>query len=120
MEGRTMKATDLPAHRVMSWLKANLGKSCLAPLTGTDTKALRAAVQIIELYGYIAQRDEDATLAAFAAIVRQMQRSTQELAYHSIAMLMEWHSRDEIWARAGLEPLERVRVCAYEPGGSAR
>ena len=34
---------------LLPWLKANLGKHCLGPLTGTDAKALAAAVQTIEL-----------------------------------------------------------------------
>lgn len=99
------------------WLKANLGQKCLAPLTGTDAKALDAAVHIIELWCY---SESPELLQAFAIVVRAMQRSTQELAYHAIAKCSEWHYRERLWREAGLEPLERVRVCAFEPGGSER
>jgi len=113
-------SNKLPCNKVSAWLKANLGSKCLAPLTGTDARCLFAAVQIIDLYNQCDQRHEGNILVAFYHVVNQMQRSTQELAYHSIAMLMEWHSRAEIWHAAGLTPFESVRVCAYEPGGSAR
>lgn len=101
---------------VLAFLNGNLGRSALAALTGTDRKALAAAVHILELYNY---GGDETTLEAFRLVVLKMQRSTRELAYHAIAQSMEWHSRGEIWARAGLPPLERVAVCAAEPGGSA-
>ena len=35
---------------IWGWLAANLGKRCAAGLTGTDARALMAAVQIVELW----------------------------------------------------------------------
>jgi len=104
---------------VLPWLKANLGERCLAPLTGTDARALQAAVQIIELYSY----DSDlSVLAAFALVVQRMQPSTQELAYHATAHVMDWSDRARVWVRAGLADCANFRPprkCAYEPGGLA-
>lgn len=37
---------------LMTWLRANLGRGALAPLTGTDSKALRAIVHVLLLYQY--------------------------------------------------------------------
>lgn len=104
-------------QELLAWLKANLGPKCLAPLTGTDAKALAAAVHILELWSYSESPD---LLQAFAIVVRAMQRSTQELAYHAIAKCSEWHHREPLWRAAELDPIPNPRICAYEPGGSAR
>ncbi len=100
----------------MTWLKANRGPRVLAPLTGTDAKALTAAVHIIELYSY---HREPIVLEAFGKIVACMQPETQELAYHAIAHIMDWSDRNAVWFEAGLVPMA-TQLCAYEPGGSAR
>ena len=55
-----------PSVTIFPWLRANLGSHCLAPLTGTDRRALRAAVQIIELYSYA---PAPSVLEAFGQIV---------------------------------------------------
>lgn len=95
---------------LLTWLRLNLGRGALAPLTGTDAKALAAAAHIVVLYAY--DRD-DATLAAFRAVVLRMQPSTRELAYHAIAHVMDWDDRARVWARAGLGPI-RVHRCEGE------
>lgn len=100
---------------LLPWLRANLGKRALAPLTSTDHAALLAAVQVVALY---AQTEDDSLPGAFAACVRKMQMSTREFAFHSIAHVMDWPDRGKLWALAGLEPLERRMRCQYEPGGA--
>ncbi|HEX4085287.1 MAG TPA: hypothetical protein VHY22_10280 [Chthoniobacteraceae bacterium] len=98
-----------------AWLRANLGKRCLAPLTGTDAKALDAAVHIVELWAY----DESAAvIQAFGLVVDRMQPHTQVLAYHAIAKVTEWHYRDVLWEKAGLRPIKNLSRCSFEPGGS--
>jgi hypothetical protein len=104
-----------PAATVLDWLRANLGSRALGALTGTDTRALRAAVQIIEHYAY----DRDArVLVAFRLIVLRMQPKTRELAYHAIAHPLDWIDRIKVWAGAGLEYFEPRLKCSFEPGGS--
>ena len=100
------------AQTIYPWLKANIGKRCTAPLTGTDARALEAAVQIMELYSY---HPSDAVLSAFANVVEQMQTSTRQLAYHCIAHVMNWEDRERLWHRSGLGPLTHVSLCAAEP-----
>lgn len=101
----------------MPWLKANLGPRCLAPLCGTDSRALQAAVQIIELYSY---HGDPEVLKAFECVVRSsMQPHTMELAYHCIAHVMNWEDRSRLWHKVGLPPFN-PQICAFEPGGSAR
>jgi hypothetical protein len=97
---------------LLPWLKANLGPKCLAPLTGTDARALAAAVHIIELY---AVEGNPRALAAFGACAYCMQRSTRELAYHAIAHVLDWSDREKIWKLAYLEPIENPRECVFEP-----
>ncbi len=94
------------------WLEANLAKGCCAPLTGTDARALDAAVHIAELYSY---HREPAVLEAFGIIVRCMQDTTQELAYHAIAHVMDWSDRSRLWHDAGLALSATPRRCQAEP-----
>jgi hypothetical protein len=111
-----MTATKPVAQTVMPWLRANLGDRCLAPLTGTDARALMAAVQIIELYSY---HDRPEIIQAFGLVVGAMQPHCQEFAYHSIAHVMNWEDRSRIWVAAGL-PEFAPRKCSFEPGGKER
>lgn len=92
------------------WLLANLGKGSLGVLTGTDSRALAAALHIVELY---AVTGDEAVLEAFRVVVLQMQPSARHLAYHATAHLMEWESRARVWQRAGLAPIPVPR-CEFE------
>lgn len=99
---------------VIPWLRANLGKTCLAGNTGQDQKALLAAVQIVELYSY----DPDPSLVqAFRHVVLRMQYKQAFLAYHAIAHVMDWHNRRELWKAAGLEISLCWPHCEFEPKG---
>lgn len=102
-------------EQVYPWLRANLGPRCLAPLTGTDARALAAAVQLIALYNQCDSGDERAVLGAFRAAVLCMQPSTRELAYHAIAQQCEWDTRAALWCAADLPVPMVVRRCAHEP-----
>lgn len=104
-------ATKQPCQTLPSWLKDNLGAYSLAPLTGQDRAALSAAVQIVQLYQYTRS---PAVAEAFGNVVRSMQESCWHLAYHSIAHVMDWHNRPELWLAAGL-PQMRVTRCKCEP-----
>jgi hypothetical protein len=105
-----------PCTTIIPWLKNNLGNKCTAPLTSTDAKALAAAVQIVELYAY---NPAECVLNAFGSVVCCMQPHTQHLAFHSIAHVMDWGHRAELWQRAGLGEIPASK-CAFEPGGTAR
>lgn len=106
--------TEPVCQSVLSWLTANLGPRCLAPLTDTDDQALDAAVHIVRLYGLTGNTE---VAKAFGLVVGRMQDFTQELAYHAIAHVLDWPDRRRLWAAAGLQPIP-VRKCASEPGGS--
>jgi hypothetical protein len=106
-----------PAETVLDWLRSNLGDRSLAPLTGCDTRALRASVQIIEQYGY--DRHED-VLRAFRHVVSRMQLHTRELAYHAIAHPLDWSDREKVWRASGLARFDLKLTCSFEPGGSRR
>lgn len=102
-----------PCQTIIPWLRANLGKNCTAPLTGTDARALSAAVQIIELYSYHSRPE---VLKAFGAVVSCMQPTTRELAYHAIAHVMDWTDRFDLWLKAfGRGPEFTPRRCQFEP-----
>lgn len=98
----------------LRFLRANLGRQALAPLTGTDYRALAAAIHIVSLYTY--GGGNDATLQALRLVVMQMQPSTRHLAYHAIAHGMDWNDRARVWALAQLPPMPEVaQRCANEP-----
>jgi hypothetical protein len=96
---------------IVPWLRANLGPACLAPLTTTDFKALRAAVEILELYAY---DRNPAVLEAFRLVVLRMQESSRQFAYHAIAHVLDWSERPKVWEAAGLPPLTDIRRCKHE------
>lgn len=104
-----------PAATVLDWLHSNLGGHALAPLTGSDTRALRAAVQIMEQYAY---DRHPGLLLAFAKVVQRMQTKTWELAYHAIAHPLDWSDRSKVWAMSGLATFTPKMKCSFEPGGS--
>jgi hypothetical protein len=101
------------AETIFPWLQVNLGKQCLGVLTGTDYRALRAAVQIV---GLMACDDHPSLYEAFGAVVGRMQPTARHLAYHAIAHALDWSDRSRIWRRIGLEvPTSR---CEHEPRNS--
>jgi hypothetical protein len=107
---------------VLPWLRSNLGKKCLGVLTGQDARALAAAVQIMETYAFSDRVHEVTLLNAFCSVVCCMQREARELAYHSIAHIMNWEDRARLWAAARIDGPDWKLVvryqCAYEPGGT--
>lgn len=98
---------------VYPWLRSNLGKRCLAPLTSGDAYALAAAVHIVELWGSC---QKNSIASAFGAVVMEMQPSTRYLAFHSIAHVLDWSHRAELWHAAQLPALQ-YPTCSFEPGG---
>lgn len=103
------------AVTIFPWLRANLGKHALAPLTSTDSRALKAAVQIVELWNFADAEPSRDLPNAFAACVRCMQESTREFAYHAIAHMANWSTREELWNLSGLPPITPRMRCENEP-----
>ena len=106
------RATPPAAQTVSKWLRDNLGPRCLAPLTGTDTAALKASVQIIELYRLSPHPD---LIHAFGNVVARMQEKCQFFAFHAIAHVMDWDDRSKIWSATDL-PAPKGYRCRFEPG----
>lgn len=73
------------------WLKAN-GHD-LAPVTGTDSRALAALEQMWELYAYTRSAD---ILKAIALVLRRMQETTRHLGIELAAKAMDWTDRDAL------------------------
>lgn len=103
---------------VMKWLRLNIGRAPLAALTGTDTRALGAAIHIIELY---VRSGDDDLLDALRVVVLKMQPKCYHIVYHVPAYFQEWETRDRVWVHAGLpiDALAPCSVCQGEPGGRA-
>lgn len=99
------------AQTVVRWLREN--GMPLGGLTGCDARALRAAVQIVELMAYSGRTLP--LVSAFAACVGEMQPGTRFLAFHAIAHVLDWGDRASIWAAAGLPALGEIPVCKFSP-----
>lgn len=97
-----MPKTNASCDDLRRWLKANFGRHALAPLTGTDSRALSAVAHIVALY---AVSGDGHALGALHDVVLCMQPETRELAYHAIAYQLDWGDRARVWAEAGLPPL---------------
>lgn len=111
MSTKTYSATIGP------WLKANLGPRCLGGLTGQDWPALKAAVQIIEVWFSSGYEGRKCAAAAFGNIVQVMQPELRYLAFHAIAHVGDWGHRAELWAAAqlGAADLAGKPECKYGP-----
>ena len=105
------------ANEIFKWLRANCGKRVTAPLTSHDAAALVAAVNMTPLVSFPLAKPE--LFAAFAAIVREMQPQCRWMAYHTIAMELDWSHREMIWTASGLAVEDKPRCKAsFEPGGT--
>jgi len=93
------------------WMHYNYGKSCLAPLTGTDWRAFDALVHAWDLWTYTR---EESALDACVALLQCMQRSTRELGIALIPYAADWSDerkfREEFSAMLGVndEPMLRL------------
>jgi len=83
-----------PGSEHLEWLDAN-GHG-LAPLTGTDTRALKAIAQCWEVYAYTRQ---DSVLVAVCALLQSLQPKCWPLAKELIARSMDWSDRDPVWKK---------------------
>lgn len=108
------KTIQPPCKTIYRWLKDNLGPRCLGVLTGTDAKALSAAVQIVALWSYCSDEEVE---KAFGLVVGRMQRDAQHLAFHSIAHVCDWSHRWQLWNAAGLDKENVIGRpgCKYGP-----
>jgi hypothetical protein len=86
------------AATVLKWLKDNGHR--LGGLTGQDTKALRASVEIAHLWTYTDHPQLAAQ--AWGLVVRQMQEKEQQLAFHAVAHAADWGLRFTMWREAGM------------------
>lgn len=105
---------------ILSWLKLNLGRSAIAPLTSTDTYALVTSVNLSNLISYPSAPPE--LFRAWCDIVSQMQEHNRHLAYHAVAMELDWSHRRMIWEQAFtiagvLQQDIPQSICCYENGG---
>ncbi len=102
-----------------TWLKANCGRDCLAPLTGQDTRALAAAVQVADLWIHSDYEGQANAARAFAACVQSMQPKCQWMAFHAIAHPGDWSHRVELWDAAGLQLPARIPHAKHSPEARA-
>lgn len=104
---------------MFKWLAANCGKRCTAGLTSTDATALAASVTMCPLVSYESAPAE--LFQAYRALVMAMQPHTRWMAFHLIAMELDWDHRAMIWCMAKLPDADKpARLAAFEPGGCQR
>lgn len=105
------------SRELFKWLQANCGRHCTAPLSSHDVNALLASVALCPLVSWSGAPKE--LFAAYRAIVMEMQPHTRWLAFHAIAMELDWSHRAMIWTQAGLPEGDKpARLASFEPGGA--
>lgn len=107
-----MSAPKPPAATVGNWLREN--GHALGGLTGQDWPALKAAVQVAQLWISSDFDGQQQAAIAFNACVRAMQPHLRYLAYHAIAHVGDWGHRSQLWSAAQLPPLDNPGRCKYE------
>jgi hypothetical protein len=106
MSGRRENPVCRTAPR---WLLAQLGKDCLAPLTGQDARALHAFVHLAELYLCSDEAGQRQAIRAMAATVQAMQPHTRRLCKKSIPHVGDWGHEEQIWRLIERELMEQER-----------
>lgn len=86
---------------------SGLRMGCLAPLTGTDYRALDAFVACLKLYSYTGERR---VLAAASVVLVEMQDSARWIARELIPFVMDWDDREKLWPLLAPVPLGLVHV----------
>ena len=86
------------------WLRAN-GHS-LAPLTGTDARALEAIACCWQLYTVVDRRQH--VIEAVAQLALTMQPSTRSLARSLIPWAMDWSDEEPVWQLVRAAMTERA------------
>ena len=86
---------------VSKWLTHHAGRDALAPLTGQDTRALRAFVHLVELNAHSDANGQRRALEAMRATADAMQPSTRYLAKIAIPHLMDWPDEERLWRLIG-------------------
>lgn len=74
---------------------SRLRKGCLAPVTGTDYRALSAFVACLELYSFADHPSQ--VLSAMRLVLGEMQPSVRWIARELIPFVREWEDRDRLW-----------------------
>lgn len=100
-------------NQLFTWLRANLGNRCLAPLTSHDVEALMAAQALVPLISW--EGANPALFEAYHAIVTEMQPQCRYLAFHAIAAELDWGHRAMIWGAAQLSFDDVRGVCVHGP-----
>lgn len=100
-----MSAKEKPCCQTgPAWIVERLkDKSALAPLTGQDSRALRAFIHLVELYAVSDGEGRRAALLAMRSTVLAMQPSTRHLAKAVIPHMLDWGDEDRIWRALGFE-----------------
>ncbi len=79
---------------------SRLFDGCMAPLTGTDYRALEAFAACLKLSSYC-DRPEQA-IRAMRIVLGEMQPSVRWIARELIPFAKEWNDRERMWPRLAL------------------
>lgn len=91
----SVRREPLACAEGLKWVANRLGKQALAPLTGTDRKALDGFLHALRLWR---AAPDDHVIAALRALVMVMQPSTRHIAKAAIPGMLDWSDEDVIWA----------------------
>lgn len=93
-----MRAAKPGCSNAFAFLKARLGKGCLAPCTGQDYVALSAWFHLVDLWGTADFPGSHAAERALAHVLDGMQRSVWPLAKAGIPGVLDWPHEEQLWS----------------------
>lgn len=105
------------------FIKANAGKSALAPFTGQDYRALFAFAALCDCYAAADDPARAKLMHAMHLTLQCMQESTRPIAKWAIPFALDWSHTDELWKRVGSsveEMMESAETFEREANGLRR
>lgn len=92
-----MSSAPRPCAEIGKWLRVNVGKYCLAPLTGQDHAALFAIAHLLNAYARSDDNGRKALAVALAYTASAMQPSVRYLVKRAVPYAMDWSHESEVW-----------------------
>ena len=113
---RTRQPKPRTAEQIAKeFIRAHLGRNAFAPFTGTDWRAWRAFINLLELWGV--SRDPN-SVDAMRATLACAQISVMDLFVQSIPAMLDWCHVAELWPQ--IAPFAALGKCAIDTSDERR
>jgi hypothetical protein len=79
------------------FVHAHLGRGAFAPLTGTDWRAWRAFVHLVELWGVSRDPNALAAMRSCLACAQGEHEDVMQVFVQTIPAMLDWSDHDRLW-----------------------